>query len=141
MPAAVQQLISGRDTVTVDTRTSVVDAARLMAARHIGAVPVLSGESLAGVFSERDVMCRVVAAGLDPTATTVGEVMTSQLVTGHPGESSRACLERMQTAHVRHLLLLDDQRRLAGIVSLRDLLAIELDDTTETLTFLSAYVS
>jgi CBS domain-containing protein len=139
--STIHALVGAREVVTVHTETTVQDAARLMAARQIGAVPVLGRDSLAGIFTERDLMCRVVAAGLDPSSTTVGEVMTSQLVTAHPGESHQTCLERMQRARVRHLVVLDAQRQLTGIVSLRDLLAFELDDKTATLTFLNAYVS
>jgi CBS domain-containing protein len=117
----------------------VRDAARLMAERKIGAVPVLDGERLAGIFSERDVLTRVVAAGCDPDATPVGDVMSSELVVADPAESYETCLSRMQQAHVRHVIVLD-QGRLAGIVSLRDLLAVDINEKDEAIGLLNAYV-
>jgi CBS domain-containing protein len=115
-------------------------AARLMADRKIGAVPVLDGERLVGIFSERDVLTRVVAAGCDPDATPVGDVMSSELVVVDPAESYEACLSRMREAHVRHVIVLD-QGRLAGIVSLRDLLAVDIHEKDEAIGLLNAYVS
>lgn len=66
----------------------VSDAARrLMAERQVGAVPVLDGERLAGIFSEREVLTRVVAAGCDPDATPVGDVTSSELIVAGAAES------------------------------------------------------
>lgn len=110
-----------------------------MTEHQIGAVPVLDDERLVGIFTERDVMGRVVAAGLDPERTTVGEVMSTDLVVAGASEGYEACLTRMQQARVRHLLVLDDGR-LAGIVSLRDLLAADVNEKDDAITMLNAYV-
>lgn len=136
----IKAIIGDRETVTVDRSLLVRAAARLMADRNIGAVPVLDGERLAGIFSERDVLTRVVAAGCDPDATHVGDVMSSELVVADPAESYETCLSRMRQAHVRHVIVLD-QGRLAGIVSLRDLLAVDIDEKDEAIGLLNAYVS
>jgi CBS domain-containing protein len=117
----------------------VANAARVMAERHVGAVPVLDGERLVGVFSERDILTRVVAEERDPRVTLVGDVMTSHLVVARVDESYDTCLSRMQQAHVRHLIVLDDGR-LAGMLSVRDLLAADIDDKQEAITLLNAYV-
>jgi len=111
-----------------------------MAARKIGALPVLDGDRLAGIVTERDILVRVVAADLDPVATPVAQIMSAPLLVADIGESCEACMERMQRAHVRHLIVLD-QGRLAGILSLRDLMAIDLDEKAETISLLNAYVS
>ena len=137
---SLKTIIGDRETVTVERSISVRDAARVMAERKIGAVPVLDGERLAGIFSERDVLTRVVAAGCDPDATKVGDVMSSELVVADPAESYETCLSRMREAHVRHVIVLD-QGRLAGIVSLRDLLAVDIDEKDEAIGLLNAYVS
>ena len=112
----IKPLVQNRDTVVVDVGTSVVEAARLMSEKHIGAVPVLDGGRLAGIFTERDVLSRIVGAGVDPATTTVSSVMTTDLVTADVGESHEVCMRRMQQAHVRHLIVLDGGR-LAGILS------------------------
>jgi len=136
----INSIIGDRETVTIERSSLVRAAARLMADRKIGAVPVLDGERLVGIFSERDVLTRVVAAGCDPDATPVGDVMSSELVVADPAESYEACLSRMREAHVRHVIVLD-QGRLAGIVSLRDLLAVDIHEKDEAIGLLNAYVS
>jgi CBS domain-containing protein len=125
--------------VVVDIATSVVQAARIMSERQIGAVPVVEGERVAGIFTERDVMARVVAAGVNPAETPVSSVMSTSLVVADVRDTHDVCLRRMQQARVRHLLVLDGAR-LAGVLSLRDLLALELDEKDEEVTLLNAYV-
>jgi len=136
---SIRSIVAGRDTVTVDSRTSVLDAARVMSARHIGAVPVVDGERLVGIFTERDVMARIVAEAREPRATLIADVMSTDLVVTEINETFEACLARMQQARVRHILVLDNGR-LAGIVSLRDLMAADLDDKDEAISLLNAYV-
>ena len=135
----IRPLVSGRDVVVVDIATSVVQAARIMSERQIGAVPVVDGERVAGIFTERDVMARVVAAGVNPAETPVSSVMSTSLVVADVRDTHDVCLRRMQQARVRHLLVLDNGR-LAGVLSLRDLLALELDEKDEEVTLLNAYV-
>src|SRR5262249_19680515 len=136
---SIRAIIGDRETVTVDRGATVVSAARIMADHHIGAVPVVDAGRLAGIFTERDVMARVVAAARDPGSALVDDVMSTDLVIADIGESYDACLSRMQQARVRHLIVLE-QGRLAGILSLRDLMAAELDDKAESITLLNAYV-
>jgi CBS domain-containing protein len=136
---SIKAIIGDRPTVTVAPQCSTADAARLMAANQIGGLPVVDGDRLAGIFTERDVMTRVVAAGRAPDQTQVAEVMSSDLVVAELNESCEDCLSRMQRARVRHLIVLD-QGRLAGIVSLRDILAADCDEKAEAITLLNAYV-
>lgn len=135
----IKPLVQNRETVVVNVATTVVEAARLMSDKHIGAVPVLDGGRLAGIFTERDVLARVVGAGVDPATTTVSSVMTTDLVTADVSETHDVCMRRMQQAHVRHLIVLDSGR-LAGILSLRDLLGLEIDERDEAINLLNAYV-
>jgi CBS domain-containing protein len=100
---------------------------------------VLDGERVAGIFTERDVLARVVAAGVDPARTPVGNVMSTSLVVAEVSEAHDVCMRRMQQARVRHLLVLRNGR-LAGILSMRDLVALELDERDEAITLLNAYV-
>ena len=136
---SIRSIVANRDTVTVDSITSVLDAARVMSARHIGAVPVVDGERVVGIFTERDVMARIVAEARDPRTTPIAQVMSTDLVVTEINESFEACLARMQQARVRHILVLDNGR-LAGIISLRDLMAADLDDKDEAISLLNAYV-
>jgi len=136
---SLKSIVGDRGTWTVDRLTTVKEAARLMAEKHIGAVPVLEGERLVGIFTERDVLNRIVAAGRNPENTPVGDVMSTGLVASELNETYEACMRRMQQAHVRHIIVLD-RGRLAGIVSLRDLLAADIDEKEEAITLLNAYV-
>ena len=135
----IRPLLESREVVVVDVATSIVQAARVMSERQIGAVPVVDGDRVAGIFTERDVLARVVAAGVDPDTTPVSSVMTTNLVTAEIWESHDVCMRRMQQARVRHLLVLRDGR-LAGVLSMRDLVALELDERDEAITLLNAYV-
>ena len=134
-----RDIVRGQDIVTVDATSSVREAASVMADRGIGAVPVIDGDRIVGIFTERDALTRVVAAGVDPARTLVRDVMSSTLVVADVGDSYETCLDRMRAARIRHLIVLDNDR-LAGIISMRDLVAADLDDKAETITLLNAYV-
>jgi CBS domain-containing protein len=136
---SIKAILGDRETFTIDTHASVRDAARLMTERQIGAVPVVDAGRLVGIFSERDVLTRVVAAGRSAESTKVGEVMSSDLIVAEGHEDYEVCLARMQQTHVRHLIILQDGA-LAGIASLRDVLAADLDEKSEAITLLNAYV-
>lgn len=102
-------------------------------------MPVVDGDRVVGIFTERDVLSRVVAAGVDPVHTPVSAVMSTNLVVAEITDDHETCLRRMQQAHVRHLLVLNDGR-LAGILSMRDLLVLEIDERDEAIHLLNAYV-
>ena len=136
---SVKAILGDRETIVVARSASIADAARLMSAHHIGALPVLDNDRLVGIFTERDVLTRIVAAGRSPETTLVGDAMSTELIVADVNETYEVCLARMQQAHVRHLLALQDGR-LAGIVSLRDVLAADVDEKAEELTLLNAYV-
>jgi CBS domain-containing protein len=99
--------------------TSVRAAAQAMRERHVGAVLVSEDGRLEGIFTERDMVNRVVAAGRDPDKTTLAEVMTADPDTAGPHDTAIAALRRMQDGGFRHLPIVD-RGRLVGIVSRRD---------------------
>ncbi|HEY9567021.1 MAG TPA: CBS domain-containing protein [Thalassobaculum sp.] len=119
IPDAVGQ----QSLVTVHSSDSVRAVVHLMARRHIGAVPVLDADgALVGIFTERDVMCRVVGRDLDPAGTSVADVMTPSPVTAAPDWPILRALEQMAAGGYRHLPVVEGDRLLA-IVSIRDLYA------------------
>jgi CBS domain-containing protein len=136
---SIREILVGQDVVTVNPLVPVTEAARIMAARQIGAVPVAESGRIVGIFTERDALFRIVAAGVDPGRTPVRDVMSATLIVADIGETCEACLARMKQEHIRHLIVLDNDR-MAGIVSMRDLMAVDLDDKLETITLLNAYV-
>ena len=136
---SARDIVRAQETVTVGPAISVTEAARVMAARHIGAVPVADGDRIVGIFTERDALTRIVATGVDPARTPVRDVMSATLVVADVAESYETCLDRMRQARIRHLIVLDNDR-MAGIISMRDLMAVDLDDKVETISLLNAYI-
>jgi CBS domain-containing protein len=136
---SVGAVLGEREIVTVGGSTNALEAAQLMAARQIGALPIVDSGRLVGIVTERDILARIVAANLDPASTLVSHVMSTQLLGAEATEPCDVCLHRMQQAHVRHLIVLD-QGRLVGIVSLRDLLAVDVDEKAAAIGFLTTYV-
>ncbi len=123
------ELVRGRPVFVISPEATVLEAAQLMAEKGIGALPVIDQDRLVGIFSERDLMTRVVAKNLQPDKVKVKEVMTTQLVTAEENESYESCLMKMRQASIRHLPVISGGRFL-GVISLRDLMAhdIELKD-------------
>ncbi len=104
---------------------TVRQAAQYMSTKEIGAVPVLEKGRLVGIFTERDLLAKVVAHGLDPATTKVEEVMTKELVVADVNEGYEVALQKMKDCNCRHLPVID-QDRLVGVVSMRDLLLAEI---------------
>ena len=139
---AVGALIGSFPAVTIRCSESALDAARLMAARRLGALPIIDEHRLTGIVSERDILARVVASGRDPATTPVRDIMSTDLVVADVSECCAVCLQRMRQAHIRHLILLDRTQgnRFAGIVSLRDLLSEDVAEKADEVRLLNAYV-
>jgi CBS domain-containing protein len=117
----VPDIISEKQALTTfGADVTVRQAAKVMAERHIGAVLIMSNGKLEGIFTERDVLNRVVAPGKDPETVKIGEVMTRNPDTVSPDASALDTLILMQSKGYRHLPVLDGGE-LVGIVSIRDL--------------------
>jgi CBS domain-containing protein len=129
----------GHEVIAVQPLDTVLQAANLMNDRNIGGVVVLDGDRLAGIFTERDVLRRVVAQGLDPAETTVAEVMTASVITCPPDLSLEACAGVMTARGVRHLPV-QDGRELTGVVTIRDLLAYKVSEQQATLDQMTQYL-
>lgn len=129
-----------RDLYTVSSDESVYAAACYMKERNIGAVTVVEGPRVVGLFSERDLLKRVVAEGRDPSQVKVRDVMSTELTIGSPGESYEEALSKMQQAKVRHLPILEDNQ-LLGLISLRDLLQVDADEKAEEIRMLNTYIN
>ncbi len=120
---------------------TVCEAARYMAKRNIGAAAVIDDDRrVIGMFSERDIIQRVVAAGRDPSNVTVREIMTTDIVTTTPEETLDICAAKMNARRCRHLPVLD-QGRLTGMISMRDILEMQLRDIEQENEHLRAYLN
>lgn len=135
----IGSLVNARPVFSVQLQAKVVDAVRIMAEKNVGALAVLEGSLLVGIFSERDVVTRVVAKQLDPRFVPVKDVMTKQLVVADAAESDEACLRKMKAANCRHLPIVSGDK-LVGMISLRDLLLAGLTERDEKLEYLTSYL-
>ncbi|HEY7179310.1 MAG TPA: CBS domain-containing protein [Gaiella sp.] len=108
----------------VTMETPVSEVAQLMESEDIGSLPVLEGEELAGMVTDRDIVVRAVARGRDPRGMPVREVVSRDLVTVYAEEDLSTALERMASEQVRRLPVVDDEHRLVGVLSQADV-AIE----------------
>jgi CBS domain-containing protein len=136
----IAELIEGRPLFHADSFEMVRDVAKRMSAENIGAVAVLDAGKLVGIFSERDVMARVVAPGLNPDKTSVSSVMTKDIVVGAPHDDFDDALQKMHSIGCRHLPVVDDGN-LVGMISIRDLLEVDDSMYRERATFLSELVT
>ena len=135
----VKEITKSREIFTVEETQPVADVARRMAELNIGAILVLRDGQLKGVFSERDLMVRVVVPGLDPATTPVGQVMSTQLMTVAEDAPLEEAKERMRSHNCRHLPVLNGPR-LTGFLSMRDLMHFELACKEEELHHMRAYI-
>jgi CBS domain-containing protein len=138
----VPDVISGvQNVATADSAMSVREAAVTMAKRRIGAVVVLDAtDRMAGIFTERDVMTKVVAAHRDPDTTTLAEVMTPDPDTIGPDDTAAEALDMMRKRGYRHLPVVEGGR-LIGMVSVRDLYATALVELEQGLQERDAFIS
>ena len=119
--ATLRELVKDRKVYSVDANRTVLEAARYMMEHNVGAVPVMRDGDLVGIFSERDIMNRVVAVGRTPGTTAVSEVMTANPRAVAADESIEECLFIMREFGFRHLPIVEG-KEVRGLVSLRDVL-------------------
>jgi CBS domain-containing protein len=112
---------------------------RAMVERNIGAVPVLHNGHVVGIFSERDLMKRVVAEGLNPRSTCMAEVMTDDPLIVSMNEDITGCLAVMRRNGFRHLPVCHEGQ-LVGMVSLRDILLHDLSEKDDEVRMMRAYI-
>lgn len=129
----VSDLMSG-NVYSLPGSASVLEAARLMSDRHIGAVLIVEKDRLKGIFSERDALGRVMAASLDPGSTRLSQVMTANPRTAIPEMEAVAALLVMRDGGFRHLPVVEDGQ-VKGIISMRDFIGAEFHEADEQLDY------
>ena len=118
----VTDIVCQRELFRVEVHDSVAVVAQKMTDLHVGAILVFKGEELRGVFSERDLMKRVVAEGRDPVATRVGDVMNTDIVKVYDSDSVETAASAMRSHHVRHAVIIDQAGSYLALLSERHLL-------------------
>ncbi|MBC7562914.1 MAG: CBS domain-containing protein [Gemmatimonadaceae bacterium] len=139
--SSVRDLLArkGTNVIHVAPETTVLDAANVMNETGIGGVVVLENSRLVGIFTERDIMRRVVAARRDPSTTLVSDVMTTEPMTITADVKIAVCRAMMSTRRIRHLPVLHDGG-LVGMVTSGDILAFEVAEAEAQIEQLEKYV-
>ncbi len=130
----------GGTVVTLPPTASALDAALLMTDHHVGSIVVVEDERIVGIFTERDVLRRVVAAQLDPASTPLSEVMSSPVLCAAPRTLLDELRSVMRERRIRHVPVVDDDR-LLGMISLGDLNRVERQVQERTIEYLSQFVT
>jgi CBS domain-containing protein len=140
MTTTVRQMLSGRTGVyVVSPDATIFDALGLMAEKNIGAVLVMSGDAIEGILSERDYARKVVLLGKTSKATPVREIMTTEVVAIDPGWTADQCMALMTEKRIRHLPVVEEGR-LAGIVSIGDVVRAVVDSQQFRIASLESYI-
>ncbi|ANU06768.1 CBS domain-containing protein [Paraurantiacibacter namhicola] len=138
----IAHLIADRDPdaiVSCNTSHSVRDAVKLLAEKRIGAIPVMQDGSVAGIFSERDVLYRLADEGALCLDKTVGEVMTSPPITCAADMSANQALALMTRRRIRHLPVVDGSQ-MVGFISIGDIVKGRIDEVTEEAEQMRQYI-
>ncbi len=133
--------IAGVPPAVVSLTTTVLEAVQLMVSKRVGAVAVVQGDRLAGIFTERDVMLRVVLARHDPATTKMMDVMSASVESATADTTAGEALGVMIERHFRHLPILDSEGRVVGILSVRNLLQSHVEDLTQQLDSMENYLT
>jgi CBS domain-containing protein len=123
----------------IGPEATVFEALRVMAEKNIGALIVVSGGRLAGIFSERDYARKVILKGRSSKDTPVREIMTSSVVTVEPDTTADECMAVMTENHVRHLPVLE-AGKLVGVISIGDVVRTVVEEQQETIHHLETYI-
>lgn len=135
----IQRILRRNHVICVPADSTVFETAELMAERGIGAMAVVAEDRLIGIFSERDLMTRVIVRGRDPRSVRVEEVMTRSVVTAHLGDTRDTAITKMKRAGCRHLPVVAEGR-VVGMLSMRDLLRDEIEEQDQEIRSLRAYL-
>jgi CBS domain-containing protein len=139
--ASVNQLLEGkgRALFCVGPEDPVLEAIRLMADRHVGALLVMKGDELVGIVSERDYARKVILLGRSSSATPVWQIMSSPVHTVRQDETVDSCMRIMTERRIRHLPVVE-QGRVVGMISIGDLVKAVIQDQQHTIEQLESYI-
>ncbi|HEY7742377.1 MAG TPA: CBS domain-containing protein [Burkholderiales bacterium] len=129
----------GREVHTVAPEARVYDALRLMADKSVGALIVMEGGRIAGVISERDYARKVILHGGSTHELAVRDIMTSKVITVHPGQTVEECMALMTEKRIRHLPVTEGER-LIGVLSIGDLVKEVIAEQQQTIRQLESYI-
>jgi len=130
----------GNSVWTISPDTTVFDALKTMADKNVGALVVLAGEEVVGLISERDYARKVILHGKSSREISVSEIMSTNIHSVRPDQNIEECMEEMTDKRVRHLPVLD-KNRLAGLISIGDVVKAIIDNQDATIKHLENYIT
>ncbi len=135
----IKEILTNREIYTVSKGTKIKDVVYYMAEKKVGLVPVMEEGKLVGVFSERDLVRRVIAQSKSLDETKVEDVMSTKLVIADINEANESVLAKMKEANTRHILIIENEK-LVGVLAMRDLLELDLSACKLTVEVLNNYI-
>jgi CBS domain-containing protein len=129
-----------RRVATIDENKSILDAAILMTQEFIGSVVITNSSGISGLFTERELVMKVVGKRKDPETVKIKDVMTINPIKVRPNDTASYCLDLMKEHRCRHLLVFEGDE-FVGIVSIRDMVASMIDEKEELIAQLKHYIS
>lgn len=138
----VQHLLDskGREIISIVQEASVLDAIKLMADREVGSLLVMDGDDLKGIVTERDYARKVLIKGRSSESTAVAEIMSTEVVTTTVDKTVNDCMTMMSNRRIRHLPVVDEGK-VAGMISIGDLVQAIISDQQEEIEQLGQYIS
>ena len=135
----IKEILSDRELYTVNKGTTIRNAVMYMAEKKVGLVPIMDDGKLVGVFSERDLVRRVIAQNKSLDETKVEDVMSTKLIVAEVNEANESLLAKMKEANTRHILIIENEK-LIGVLAMRDLLELDLSACKLTVEVLNNYI-
>jgi len=137
----VSQILEGKSTdiIALEVGSTIMDVAKLLGERRIGAIPVLSGGQLAGIISERDIMRGLAIRGGAVLTDTIESLMTKSVFTCTPNDSVQHLMSMMTERRIRHIPVLDNDK-LVGMISIGDVVKERMDEAEKEADALKEYI-
>lgn len=139
MPRTITPMIVRR-VATIDENKSILDVAILMTEEFIGSVVITNSSGICGLFTERELVMKVVGKRKDPETVKIKDVMTTNPIKVNPNDTASHCLDLMKEYRCRHLLVFEGDE-FVGIVSIRDMVALMIDEKEELIEHLKHYIA
>lgn len=138
----VQYLLAlkGKDVWSIEPEAPVLEAIRMMAEKHIGALPVMRGPQLLGIISERDYARKVILMGRSSADTPVSQIMSTPVTTISPDDAVPNCMAIMTQQRIRHLPVVD-KGKVVGMISIGDLVKAVIEEQQQTIDQLERYIA
>jgi CBS domain-containing protein len=135
----IKEILAQRELFTVTKEATIKDVVFYMAEKSVGLVPIMDSGKLVGVFSERDLVKRVIAKNRNLDETKVEDVMSTKLIIADMNEANESVLAKMKEANTRHILIIENEK-LIGVLAMRDLLELDLSACKMTVEVLNNYI-